>query len=231
MVDEQTRNYELMMIISPEANETEIDAASARVAGFIADRGGLIYEQSNWGLRRLAYPIQKFQEGNYVLTRFALGPGEIIELDSSLKASDDVMRHLTMKLDKSVKVEVPEPEPEPEPETAEDVRRRNWKRPRERPTSRSRKLSPNWPPSLRRKPPQNRPPSLRQKLSPNWPTSPRRKPPQNRPPSPMRKPPRKWKRPTSRSRKAAASSRPRFPGKSAGWLRLGTWEASFGRTA
>ena len=118
MVDEQTRNYELMMIISPEANETEIDAASARVAGFIADRGGLIYEQSNWGLRRLAYPIQKFQEGNYVLTRFALGPGEIIELDSSLKASDDVMRHLTMKLDKSVKVEVPEPEPEPAEETS-----------------------------------------------------------------------------------------------------------------
>ncbi len=99
-----------MMIISPEANETEIDAAGARVAGFIADHGGLVYEQSNWGLRRLAYPIQKFQEGNYVLTRFALEPGDIIELDSSLKASDDVMRYLTMKLDKSVKVELPEPE-------------------------------------------------------------------------------------------------------------------------
>ena len=109
-----------MMIISPEANETEIDAAGARVAGFIADHGGLVYEQSNWGLRRLAYPIQKFQEGNYVLTRFALEPGDIIELDSSLKASDDVMRYLTMKLDKSVKVEVPEPEPEPEPETPEE---------------------------------------------------------------------------------------------------------------
>ena len=107
------------MIISPEANETEIDAAGARVAGFIADHGGLVYEQSNWGLRRLAYPIQKFQEGNYVLTRFALEPGDIIELDSSLKASDDVMRYLTMKLDKSVKVEVPEPEPEPE--TAEET--------------------------------------------------------------------------------------------------------------
>ena len=108
------------MIISPEANEAEIDAAGARVAGFIADHGGLVYEQSNWGLRRLAYPIQKFQEGNYVLTRFALEPGDIIELDSSLKASDDVMRYLTMKLDKSVKVELPEPEPEPEPETAEE---------------------------------------------------------------------------------------------------------------
>ena len=116
MVEQQTRNYELMMIISPEANEVEIDAASARVAGFITDHGGLVYEQDNWGLRRLAYPIQKFHEGNYVLTRFALEPGEVIELDNSLKASDDVMRHLTMRLDKSVKVEAPEPEPEPEPE-------------------------------------------------------------------------------------------------------------------
>ncbi len=112
MVDQQTRNYELMMIISPEANEVEIDAAGARVAGFITDRGGLVYEQDIWGLRRLAYPIQKFHEGNYVLTRFALEPGDVIELDNSLKASDDVMRHLTMRLDKSVKVEVPEPEAE-----------------------------------------------------------------------------------------------------------------------
>ena len=116
MVEQQTRDYELMIIISPEANETEIDAASARIAGFIADRGGLVYDQDNWGLRRLAYPIQKFHEGNYVLTRFALEPGDVIELDNSLKASDDVMRHLTMKVDKSVKLEVPEPEPEVEPE-------------------------------------------------------------------------------------------------------------------
>ena len=107
------------MIISPEANEVEIDAASARVAGFIADRGGLVYDQDNWGLRRLAYPIQKFHEGNYVLTRFALEPSEVIELDNSLKASDDVMRHLTMKLDKSVKIEPPEPEPEVEEEPEE----------------------------------------------------------------------------------------------------------------
>ena len=108
------------MIISPEANEVEIDAASARVASFIAEHGGLVYEQDNWGLRRLAYPIQKFHEGNYVLTRFALEPGEVIELDNSLKASDDVMRHLTMKLDKTVKVEVPEPEPEAEEDALEE---------------------------------------------------------------------------------------------------------------
>ncbi len=121
MVEQQTRDYELMMIISPEANEVEIDAAGARVAGFIADRGGLVYEQDIWGLRRLAYPIQKFHEGNYVLTRFALEPGDVIELDNSLKASDDVMRHLTMRLDKSVKVEAPEPEPEVETEPEDAV--------------------------------------------------------------------------------------------------------------
>ena len=140
-----------MMIISPEANETEIDAAGARVAGFIADHGGLVYEQSNWGLRRLAYPIQKFQEGNYVLTRFALEPGDIIELDSSLKASDDVMRYLTMKLDKSVKVELC------------PNRNRNPRRRKRRPRSRSRnwKWSRNRPPSLRRKRPRNRSPKLR----------------------------------------------------------------------
>ena len=119
MVEQQTRNYELMMIVSPEANEDEIRAAADRVASFIAERGGTIYDQANWGLRRLAYPIQKFNEGNYVLTRFALEPAVVIDLDDRLKASDDVMRHLTMKLDKTIEVAPPEPEPEPEPEAEE----------------------------------------------------------------------------------------------------------------
>ena len=121
MVAQRTRDYELVMIINPEANEVEIGATVERVANFITEHGGRVIDQANWGLRRLAYPIQRFHEGNYVLTRFSFHPSDVIELDQSLKDSDDVLRHLTTKLDKSVKIEVVEPKPEepvaPTPET------------------------------------------------------------------------------------------------------------------
>jgi small subunit ribosomal protein S6 len=123
LVAQLTRDYELLMIISPEANEEEVTAAVERVTSFITDRGGSIIDQSNWGLRRLAYPIQNFHEGNYVLTRFSADTSDIIGLDNSLKASEDILRHLTTKIDKSVnlaaaKAKAAEP-PEEEVESVE----------------------------------------------------------------------------------------------------------------
>ena len=123
MVAQLTRDYELLMIISPEANEEEVTTALERVTNFITGRGGSIIDQSNWGLRRLAYPIQNFHEGNYVLTRFSADTSDIIELDNSLKASEDILRHLTTKIDKSVnltaaKAKAAEP---PEEEVSEAV--------------------------------------------------------------------------------------------------------------
>ena len=128
MVAQLTRDYELLMIISPEANEEEVTTALERVTNFITGRGGSIIDQSNWGLRRLAYPIQNFHEGNYVLTRFSADTSDIIELDNSLKASEDILRHLTTKIDKSVNLtaakakaaEPPEEEKAEEPSEAVD---------------------------------------------------------------------------------------------------------------
>ena len=95
---QRSRDYELVMVLSPETNEEEISAAVERVGTFVAGRGGNVSHQESWGLRRLAYPIQRFQEGNYVLTRFSLDPAAILELDRSLITSSEVLRHLVVRL-------------------------------------------------------------------------------------------------------------------------------------
>ena len=100
MTTQRTRDYELMMILGPEANEQEVDATLERVEGLIADGGGTVSFRDNWGIRRLAYPIRRFQEGYYILSRFSLDVQAVIELERNLHASQDVLRHLIIKVDK-----------------------------------------------------------------------------------------------------------------------------------
>ena len=91
------------MVLTPEASEEEAAAAVERVADFITDHGGSVAEQEGWGVRRLAYPIRRYQEGNYVLTHFTLESKDVGELDRRLSASQDVLTHLVTKVDKSAK--------------------------------------------------------------------------------------------------------------------------------
>ena len=94
MTTQRPREYELVMILSPEASDDEIAASLERWTSYITDRGGNVAEQEIWGLRRLAYPIRRFIEGNYVLTRFDLDAAHIKELDRAMNASEDLLRHL-----------------------------------------------------------------------------------------------------------------------------------------
>lgn len=97
MVAELTREYELVMILSPESTEEEVSGIVETVHGFITDGGGSVGEHDNWGLRRLAYPLNKFREGNYSLTNFESSPAAIEELENNLQASQDIMRYLVTR--------------------------------------------------------------------------------------------------------------------------------------
>jgi len=124
LVAERTRDYELVTVLSPEATEEEVAATLERVANFITEHNGSVSDREDWGVRQLAYPIKHFQEGNYVLTRFSLNATDVLELDRSLKASENVLRHLVAKVDKNSEVkksEGPKPEdPKPEDPKPED---------------------------------------------------------------------------------------------------------------
>ena len=92
------RDYELVSIISPEIDEEGISKIVERVGKSISDRGGTVSETSRWGRRKLAYPFKKFMEGNYILTRFKLEPKLVKEVSAEIKASEEILRHLVVKI-------------------------------------------------------------------------------------------------------------------------------------
>jgi len=97
--DKQFRDYELVVIISPEAEEEAIESVIDRVSRFITESGGTVSSVDRWGKRRLAYPIKHFMEGSYVLARFKLRPKLSKELEASLQISEEVLRHLLTKVE------------------------------------------------------------------------------------------------------------------------------------
>jgi small subunit ribosomal protein S6 len=94
------RQYEMVLLLSPEVPQEEVPAFMERLGSFVTDRvGGSITEVNEWGVRRLAYPIKKFSEGTYVLTRLEMEPASVRELEASLLLSEDVLRHLVVRKD------------------------------------------------------------------------------------------------------------------------------------
>ncbi len=98
MIAERIREYEVVMILSPEATEEEITATIEHVDGLITGGGGTVGEHNNWGLKRLAFPVQKFREGNYILVKFSMDSSAVTEFNRSLKASEDIIRFLVTKI-------------------------------------------------------------------------------------------------------------------------------------
>jgi len=87
------RKYELMYIIRPDIETEAVEAAVAKFQGII-NNGGEIAKHDVMGKRRLAYEINKFREGTYVLVKFN-GTSDIVnELDRVLRISDEVIRHM-----------------------------------------------------------------------------------------------------------------------------------------
>jgi small subunit ribosomal protein S6 len=92
------RNYELVVIINPSVAEDEVSATVGKTNQFITERGGTITEVNQWGRKKLAYPIKNSTEGNYVLTQFSMDPELATELEASLELSEDILRHLLVRL-------------------------------------------------------------------------------------------------------------------------------------
>jgi len=93
------RDYELVLVVSPEGGEEGFPTTVERVHQFIQEKGGTIKNIDPWGRRRLAYPVQRFTEGYYNITQFSLPPQEIRTLEGSLELAEDVLRHLVVKVE------------------------------------------------------------------------------------------------------------------------------------
>ena len=92
--------YETISIIRPNVSEDVIAAISDKTAGIIQDAGGEILKVDNWGLKQLAYPIKKEPNGYYVYTVFSGNGAGIDEMERIFKIDDNVLKYMTIKLDK-----------------------------------------------------------------------------------------------------------------------------------
>ncbi|MBI4282573.1 MAG: 30S ribosomal protein S6 [Chloroflexi bacterium] len=104
------RYYELMMVVVPQIDEEGLSATLERVNHYVSERGGSVVRQERWGrLRRLAYPIKNYNEGNYILTHLEMEPQFAKDLETSLTLSEEVLRHLLVKIDAIPEVKVEQP--------------------------------------------------------------------------------------------------------------------------
>jgi len=114
----ETRNYELMLVVSPELDGEALDAVLQRVQRYLEAAEARVVSFKSWGLRRLAYTLKGQREGRYYLVLFTADSLAISDLDRSIRLVEGVLRHLMTRME----TEMPEPtEEEPRKAAPEPV--------------------------------------------------------------------------------------------------------------
>jgi small subunit ribosomal protein S6 len=89
----------MVVVLSPEIGDDVVGESLERLSNTVTSRGGEVVDVNHWGRRRLAYPIKRHLEGNYVVSQIKLDPGQVPEIESSLRISEEVIRHLIVRAD------------------------------------------------------------------------------------------------------------------------------------
>ena len=89
--------YEMMFILRPDLNGEQVNQQLHKYSSFLKDNGAQKISIEVWGKRRLAYPIQKFQDGIYVLTYYTGDGTQVAKVEKQMRFSDEVIRYLTIK--------------------------------------------------------------------------------------------------------------------------------------
>ena len=93
--------YELLLIITPDYDESEAEALTDQVKGIIENSGTLL-KVDPWGKKRLAYPIRKRSEGYYVLYIFESAPSFVAELSRSLRVIETILRYMIVQYEDDI---------------------------------------------------------------------------------------------------------------------------------
>jgi small subunit ribosomal protein S6 len=91
------RDYEIVYIVRPDLDEDQLNETVNKVTALIETLGGRHDRTNVWGKRRLAYEVNHLREGYYVLTEFQIESARVPEMESTLKISDTVFRHLIVR--------------------------------------------------------------------------------------------------------------------------------------
>ncbi len=97
------RTYEVMFIVGPNTTEDELNKLVSQLETVITERGGKVTKVEPWGRRKLAYPINKFDEGIYTIIYFEGSGQEIAEVERRLRVNDLSIRHIVVRTDEDLK--------------------------------------------------------------------------------------------------------------------------------
>ncbi len=98
-----TSRYEIGFIVTPEAGEDEVKKITEAITSTITKAKGAVENIDEWGRKKLAFPIQKNQEGYYVFVQAEVDGSVIATLERRMKQMEKVLRFITLRLDDKLK--------------------------------------------------------------------------------------------------------------------------------
>jgi small subunit ribosomal protein S6 len=90
--------YETLFVLHPDLPEAQVRETGDRVRRLIEGMGGQVLDLQDWGVRELAYAIQKQSRGTYILVQYAAPAAAVKELERTLKIADEVLRYLSVRM-------------------------------------------------------------------------------------------------------------------------------------
>src|SRR6478672_5837222 len=97
------RIYEQLFIVRPDAPDEEVDPFLEQMKGVVTNAGGTVDKMEKWGKRRLAYRVEKYKEGAFVLFQFSSGRETGKKFERRLRVSDLVIKFITVRIDETLK--------------------------------------------------------------------------------------------------------------------------------
>ena len=100
LINVSMNQYETVFILTPVLSDVQMKEAVEKFKGILAAEGAEIINEENWGLKKLAYPIEKKSTGFYQLIEFNAEPAVIKKLELNYRRDERVIRYITIKMDK-----------------------------------------------------------------------------------------------------------------------------------
>ena len=97
------RIYEQLFIVRPDATEEEVDPLLEQFRNVVTQAGGTLDKTEKWGVRKLAYRISKYNEGQFILLQLSANPETVKEIERRLRVADLVLKYLTVRIDEKLK--------------------------------------------------------------------------------------------------------------------------------
>jgi small subunit ribosomal protein S6 len=92
--------YESVVIARQEISAEQVEKLADEIELILKNNEGRTEKRENWGLRTLAYKIKKNRKGHYLLFNYECAPDAVIELERQMRLNEDVLRYLTIKIEK-----------------------------------------------------------------------------------------------------------------------------------